>query len=64
MYRTLGILRIHKEKNHEGVNYPCNWCDYKATSKSNLIRHTQSIHENKWYPSDKCEKHYNDISTK
>ena len=32
IYRTLGILRNHKEKVHEGVNYPCKWYDYKATS--------------------------------
>ena len=31
MYRTLGILRNHKEKVHEGVNYPCKRYDYKAT---------------------------------
>ena len=62
MYRTLGILRNYEEKNHEGVNYPCNRCDYKATSKSNLIRHTQTIHDDKWYPSDKCKKYYNYIS--
>ena len=41
MYKTLEILKNHKAKDHEGVNYPCDRCDYKATRKSNLIRHTR-----------------------
>ena len=32
------------------------------SQQANLIRHTQSIHDDKWYPCDKCEKFYNDIS--
>ena len=30
---------------HEGVKFPCNQCDYKATQKSNLLKHIKSIHD-------------------
>ena len=43
MYKTLDILKNHKAKVHEGVNYPCDRCVYKATRKSNLIRHTRQV---------------------
>jgi len=62
MYNTFGSLKVHKAQIHEGVNYPCDQCDYKGTSKYHLNRHTQSIHEGKRHPCDKCDKDYNDAS--
>ena len=29
----------------EGVRYPCNFCDYKATKENSLKRHIQTRHE-------------------
>ena len=33
------------ESIHEGVRYPCNQCDYKATLKGNLKKHKMSKHQ-------------------
>ena len=55
MYKTLGILKNHKAKVHEGVNYPCDRCDYKATRKSNLIRHTQQVTFSKKNHENRCK---------
>ena len=38
------VLRQHKASVHEGVRYECNTCDYKATQKSNMKRHTKKCH--------------------
>ena len=34
----------HYRSKHEGVKYPCNQCDYQATTQGNLQRHIQSQH--------------------
>ena len=39
----------------EGVNFPCDQCDYKATEKRSLSRHTKSIHEGVKFPCDQCD---------
>ena len=30
---------------HDGVKYSCEYCDFKATEKSNLQNHVKSIHD-------------------
>ena len=30
---------------HEGVKFPCDKCNFKATQKANLLTHIKSIHE-------------------
>ena len=37
------------------VCYPCDPCDYKATVKSNLRIHVDSIHVEVIYPFDQCD---------
>ena len=42
-------LVVHKQcdyKVNENVKYPCNQCEYKATTKGNLKTHTLSVHMN------------------
>jgi len=29
---------------HEGIIYSCELCEYKATRKSNLNKHVQTVH--------------------
>ena len=36
----------HKKSVHEGVRFPCENCDYKATEKRNLQRHKLRVHTN------------------
>ena len=40
---------------HEGVRYPCNKCEYAATTASNIKRHIEIKHEGVRYPCVKCE---------
>ena len=35
----------HKRAIHEGVKFSCLECEYQATQKGDLTRHTQSVHE-------------------
>lgn len=34
----------HKRSVHDGVRYPCNFCDHKATFRQNLMRHVRTMH--------------------
>ena len=36
---TAQKLKIHADAIHDGVRYPCNFCQYKATQKWSLNRH-------------------------
>ena len=40
---------------HEGVRYPCNKCEYAATTASSLKIHIEIKHEGVRYPCNKCE---------
>ena len=53
-YNVKKSLTRHKQT-HEGVRYPCNQCDYKATLSSNLITHIKSQHEGVRYPCQHCD---------
>ena len=35
--------------------YPCNQCDYQATTLSNLTNHVQSKHEDAKYGCNQCD---------
>ena len=45
----------HLKSKHQGVKYPCDQCDYKATQKGDLLRHLKSIHEGVKYPCGQCD---------
>ena len=41
-----GNLQTHiKSVHHEGQRFPCPNCDFRATRKSHLLRHINSVHE-------------------
>ena len=40
---------------HEGVKFPCEQCDYKATEKGELLRHMKSIHEGVKFTCEQCD---------
>ena len=44
-----------KELKHEVVGYPCDQCDYAATTSSSLKQHKESKHEGLRYPCDECD---------
>ena len=48
-------LRAHKESKHEGMRYPCDKCEYAATTASNLRKHIESKHAEVRYFCNKCE---------
>ena len=48
-YTTKGILKSHKEAQHEGIRYKCDQCDYEATRKQHLTVHKEVQHERVQY---------------
>ena len=46
---------MSKNGRYEGVKFPCDHCDYKATQKVNLLRHLKSVHEGVKFPCDHCD---------
>ena len=44
----------HQRSVHEGTNYPCNQCDYKANTKVNMAIHLDSVHIVRKYPCQIC----------
>ena len=46
---------------NEGISYPCQQCDYKATQQSDLNRHVKAIHDGVRNPCQQCEAF--DLST-
>ena len=40
---TKSLIR-HKKSIHDGVKYPCKYCDYQATIRQNLDRHVAAKH--------------------
>ena len=40
-------LKVHTDAVHKGIKYPCSLCDVKISHQKDLIRHIQSVHENK-----------------
>jgi len=50
-------LREHRQAIHEGIKYPCDFCEHKGSTKSNLKKHLMIKHsENKeMYPCHQCD---------
>jgi len=48
-------LKIHIESVHEHVRYPCDQCEFQATTTWDLKRHTATVHEGVRYHCDQCE---------
>ena len=53
----------HIQSKHEGVNYPCNQCDFKSTTQKYLTTHIQSEHEGLKFSCNQCHKQYGKMST-
>jgi len=45
----------HMKSAHRGVKYNCEQCEYKATTKSTLLRHVRSVHEGVKFNCEQCE---------
>ena len=45
-------MKRHNLSIHEGVKYPCQFCEHKATNPKGLNSHIQSVHEGRRF---KCE---------
>ena len=48
-------LYHNKQSKDIGVRYPCNQCDFAATTLDTLKKHKESRHEGIRYPCDQCE---------
>ena len=48
-------LYKHRRSKHEGIRYPCDHCDYAATTPTGLRQHKESKHEGIRYPCDHCD---------
>ena len=44
----------HNKSIHEGVKYPCDECNFKATQKGHLLTHKKSVYEGVKFPCDQC----------
>ena len=47
MFAESSSLSRHKKSIHDGVKYPCKYCDYQATIRQNLDRHVAVKHTSK-----------------
>ena len=46
----------HQSLKHvKSMQFPCDNCDYKATQRSNLLRHVQAKHDGVKFPCDNCD---------
>ena len=55
-------LKQHKELKHEGIRYPCDQCNYAATTVQSLKVHKEANHEGIRYPCDQCDLIYTSLS--
>ena len=44
MYSTASVLKKHKRSIHEGILFPCRFCDKKMTQLSHLKIHVTRVH--------------------
>ena len=59
------MLRKHVDREHKGIRYPCNLCNYQAGSKPNLIDHKASKHKiNPKFRCKLCDFCTNHVNTK
>ena len=45
-------LKVHNQREHEKIRYPCNRCDFQARGTSDLNKHIRAIHEGLKYKCD------------
>ena len=48
-------VRTHIDREHKGINYPCNKCEFISKTKAALNTHIEGIHENIRYPCEYCD---------
>ena len=48
-------MLAHHRSAHQGVKFPCNQCDFIASTTSHLKRHVESVHEGVKYPCNQCQ---------
>ena len=44
IYFDKSTMKKHYRSKHEGIKYPCNKCEYQATTQADVKRHIQSRH--------------------
>ena len=44
----------HRISKHNGLEYPCDDCNYKATKTSHLKQHKEALHEGVIYKCNEC----------
>ena len=53
-YKTKANLQRHVQAKHEGVKYPCDECDYRATTRGNLRLHKGAKHGDSALTCEHC----------
>ena len=53
--KTKSALIVHHNYLHNMVKHKCLNCGSQFSSKSNLRKHVESVHEGKKYPCDVCD---------
>jgi len=48
-------LKLHQQREHDGVKFICDKCGLEAISPPALREHIKTVHEGLRYPCDKCE---------
>ena len=50
--------QVNFQSVHEGIQYPCDLCNYQATTMGCLQKHIKSKHEGIKYPCDQCDQQF------
>ena len=48
-------MKKHKDSVHKEVRYPCDQCNYAATTRGSLYEHAQSYHEAANFNCNQCD---------
>ena len=57
----IGLVHQHKREKHKNelkAVYPCNVCSYKSKRKSNVVKHTQTVHDGFRISCQQCQKKF------
>ena len=46
-FKSYQSRQRHKRSVHDGIRYPCDFCDHQATFRQNLLRHVKTMHTSK-----------------
>ena len=63
VFQRLDHLTKHNNAVHLGIKFPCDQCDYKATTPGSLRTHKRSLHEGQKVPCTQCEHKAFDIGS-